>query len=52
MLFLVQKKILDSTNGVSSKSTENHHAYAQLSVMNKLYPMTLSDAALQTQQYN
>ena len=35
--------MLDSTNGVSSKSIGNH---AQLNIMNKLYPVTLIKALL------
>ena len=38
-----KKKMLDSTNGVSSKSIGNH---AQLNIMNKLYPVTLIKALL------
>ena len=40
-IFGPKKKVLDSTNGVSSKSIKIIHAHAQLNVTNKLYTVTL-----------
>ena len=43
--FWFKKKILDITNGVSSKSIENRPCACAVDVMHKLYPVTLSIAA-------